>query len=113
MVTWQIADNKFDFSVTHSLAASKDVVYRVLADMEAYPEFVNDLVSVSREGNLYKFVARVAILTVSATLAVTETPGQAIAFELIDGPVDVLTGSWLIETGRTPDHTRVTLTLHV
>jgi ribosome-associated toxin RatA of RatAB toxin-antitoxin module len=113
MVTWQIADNKFDFSVTHSLAASKEVVYRVLADMEAYPEFVNDLVSVSREGNLYKFVARVAILTVSATLAVTEMPGQAIAFELVDGPVDVLTGSWLIEPGRTPDQTRVTLTLHV
>jgi ribosome-associated toxin RatA of RatAB toxin-antitoxin module len=113
MVTWQIADNKFDFSVTHSLAASRDVVYGVLADMEAYPEFVNDLVSVSREGNLYKFVARVAILTVSATLAVTEMPGQAIAFELVDGPVDVLTGSWQIEPGRTPDHTRITLTLHV
>ena len=24
MVTWQITDNKFDFSVTHSIAASKD-----------------------------------------------------------------------------------------
>ena len=89
------------------------LVYQVLADMEAYPEFVNDLISVTRDGNLYKFVARVAILTVSATLAVTETPGRSIAFELIDGPVDVLTGSWLIEAGRTPEQTQVTLTIHV
>jgi len=113
MVTWQITDNKFDFSVTHNIAASKDLVYRVLADMEAYPEFVNDLISVTRDGNLYKFVARVAILTISALLAVTETPGHSIAFELIDGPVDLLTGSWLIEAGRTPEQTRVALTIHV
>ncbi|MCL4299725.1 MAG: gluconate 2-dehydrogenase subunit 3 family protein [Anaerolineae bacterium] len=112
MVTWQIADNKFDFSITHSITASKDVVYRVLADMEAYPKFVNDLVSVTRQDDLYKFVARAAILTVSATLKVGETPGRAINFELVEGPVDVLTGSWLVEEGRTPEQTRVTLTLH-
>lgn len=112
MVTWQIADNKFDFSITHSITASKEIVYRVLADMEAYPEFVNDLVSVTREGDLYRFVARAAILTVSVTLKVVETPGQAINFELVEGPVEMLTGSWLIEEGRTPEQTRVTLTLH-
>jgi ribosome-associated toxin RatA of RatAB toxin-antitoxin module len=112
MVTWQIADNKFDFSITHNVTASKEIVYRVLADMEAYPEFVNDLVSVTREGDLYKFVARAAILTVSATLKVTEMPGRAINFELIEGPVEMLTGSWLVEEGRTPEQTRVTLTLH-
>lgn len=112
MVTWQIADNKFDFSITHSITASKEVVYRVLADMEAYPEFVNDLVSVTREGDLYKFVARAAILTVSAKLKVVETPGQAVHFELVEGPLDALTGSWLIEAGRTPEQTRVTLTIH-
>lgn len=112
MVTWQIADNKFDFSITHSITASKDVVYRVLADMEAYPKFVNDLVSVTRQDDLYKFVARAAILTVSATLKVGETPGRVINFELVEGPVDVLTGSWLVEEGRTPEQTRVTLTLH-
>ncbi|GIK41985.1 MAG: hypothetical protein BroJett011_58180 [Chloroflexota bacterium] len=112
MVTWQIADNKFDFSITHSIAASKEVVYRVLADMEAYPEFVNDLVSVTRQGDLYKFVARAAILTVSATLKVVEIPGREIKFELVEGPVEMLTGSWLVEEGRTPEQTRVTLTLH-
>jgi ribosome-associated toxin RatA of RatAB toxin-antitoxin module len=112
MVTWQIADNKFDFSITHNITASKEVVYRVLADMESYPEFINDLISVSREGDLYRFLARAAILTVSATLKVRETPGHTIAFELVDGPIDALTGSWLIEEGRTPQQTRVTLTIH-
>jgi ribosome-associated toxin RatA of RatAB toxin-antitoxin module len=112
MVTWQLADNKFDFSITHSITASKEVVYRVLTDMEAYPEFVNDLVSVTREGDLYKFVARAAILTVSALLKVVEEPSRAVHFELVEGPVEVLTGSWLVEAGRTPEQTRVTLTIH-
>jgi ribosome-associated toxin RatA of RatAB toxin-antitoxin module len=112
MVTWQIADNKFDFSITHNITASKEVVYRVLADMESHPEFINDLISVSREGDLYRFVARAAILTVSATLKVKETPGHSITFELEDGPIDALTGSWLIENGRTRQQTRVTLTIH-
>lgn len=112
MLTWQLAENKFDFSITHSITASTEVVYRVLADMEAYPEFVNDLVSVTREGELYKFVARAAILTVSALLKVVETPGEAVHFELVEGPVEVLTGSWRIEAGRTLEQTRVTLTIH-
>jgi ribosome-associated toxin RatA of RatAB toxin-antitoxin module len=112
MVTWQIANNKFDFSITHNIAASKEVVYQVLADMEAYPEFINDLVSVTREGDLYKFVARAAILTISATLKVVEIPDREIKFELVEGPVEVLTGSWLVEEGRTPEQTRVILTIH-
>lgn len=112
MVTWQINDNQFDFSITHSIRASKEVVYRVLADMEAYPEFINDLIAVTHEGALYKFTARVALLTISATLKVTEQPGRSIAFELVEGPIDVLSGSWLIEAGRTPELTRVTLTVH-
>ena len=112
MATWQMGDNQFDFSTTHSIAASKDVVYRVLADMEAYPEFVNDLVSVKREGDVYKFVARAAILTIPATVRVTKTPVRAVAFELVDGPVDALVGRWLVEAGNTPEQTKVTLTIH-
>jgi ribosome-associated toxin RatA of RatAB toxin-antitoxin module len=88
------------------------VVYRVLADMEAYPEFINDLIAVTHEGALYKFTARVALLTISATLKVTEQPGHSIDFELVEGPIDVLTGSWRVEAGRTPELTGVTLTVH-
>lgn len=112
MTSWQITDNKFNFSVTHTIAASKEVVYQVLATMEAYPEFINDLVSVKREGNLYHFVARAAILTIPATLSVTETPYQAVDFELVEGPVEVLTGSWRVEAGDAPAQTKIILSIH-
>lgn len=112
MSTWQIHDNQFDFTLTHRIAASGEVVYRVLAEMETYPEFVNELISVSREGDLYKFTARAAILTVSATIRVKETPGRAIDFELVEGPIDKLTGRWLVEPGEAAGHTKVTLSLH-
>jgi ribosome-associated toxin RatA of RatAB toxin-antitoxin module len=112
MTLWQISGNQFDFSIAHSISASKDVVYQVLADMEAYPEFVSDLISVKREGDLYKFVARAAILTIPAAVTVTKTPGRSIDFEMVDGPVDVLSGSWLIEDADTPEQTKVVLTIH-
>jgi ribosome-associated toxin RatA of RatAB toxin-antitoxin module len=112
MTTWQIQDNQFDLSLTHSIAASTETVYEVLANLEAYPEFINDLVSAKRDRNLYHLVARAAILTIPVTVVVTKTPGKSISFELVEGPVDQLTGAWLIETGESPGQTRVTLTVH-
>ena len=106
-----LSDNKFDFSIVHSIDASPDIVYQVLADLESYPEFINDLVSVKREGELYHFVARAALLTIPASLKVTKTPGRSVAFELVEGPVDLLSGRWLIEAGDAPGQTRVTLTI--
>lgn len=112
MANWKITDNKFDFSLSHTINASGETVYRVLADMESYPEFLNDLVSVRREGEMYYFVARAALLTIPATLRVRPTPGQSVAFELVEGPIDRLNGRWLIEAGDTPGQTAVTLTIH-
>ena len=110
-MTWQITDNQFDFSITHSIEAPQKLVYRVLADMESYPEFINDVVSVQHEDNVYHFVARVALLTIPATLSVVESPFHSIRFELIDGPVDTLHGSWQIESGDASGHTRVRLNI--
>lgn len=104
-----MSENSFNFSVTHTIPAPKERVYRVLADMEAYPEFINDLVSVKREGDLYHFTARVTLLTVSATVTVNEVPGEAINFRLVKGPVDQLTGQWRVEAAETPGQTKVTL----
>jgi ribosome-associated toxin RatA of RatAB toxin-antitoxin module len=112
MRTWQIRENEFDLSITHNIDASKEAVYDVLAELEAYPDFINDLVSVKRDGDVYHFVARAAILTIPATVAVIKTPGQTVAFELVEGPVDRLKGAWLVEAGDTPDQTKVTLTVH-
>lgn len=110
---WQIHDNQFDFSMTHSIAAPKPVVYGVLANLEAYPEFISDLVSATREGDTYRVVAKAAILTIPARVRVTEDFGHEVTFELIEGPVDVLTGRWRIEDGESPGQTKVTLSVHI
>ena len=112
MATWHIRDKQFDLAITHSIAAPGELVYDVLANMEAYPEFISDLVSVTRDGNLYKFVARAAILTIPATVAVTKTPGRSVAFEMVEGPLDRLNGAWLVKADDTPGQTKVTLTVH-
>ena len=106
-----MSDNSLNFSISHIVPASKERVYQVLADMEAYPEFINDLVSVKREGELYQFVARAMILRLSATMAVNEVPGEAINFRLVKGPVKQLTGQWRVEEAETPGQTKVTLTV--
>jgi ribosome-associated toxin RatA of RatAB toxin-antitoxin module len=106
-----MSDNSFNFSITHLIPAPKKRVYQVLADMEAYPEFINGLISVKREGELYHFVARVMLLRVSATLAVNEVPGEAINFRLVEGPVEQLTGQWRVEAAETAGQTKVTLTV--
>jgi ribosome-associated toxin RatA of RatAB toxin-antitoxin module len=111
MTSWQINGNRLDFADICHIEASKDVVYQVLADMEAYPKFLNDLVSVKRDGNQYRFVARAAVLTIPATLAVSKSPGRAITFELVEGPVEKLNGSWLIQDGKTRGQTQVVLNI--
>ncbi len=113
MTTWQVHDNKFDLSLTHSIAAPRETVYQVLANLEAYPEFINDLVSVKSDGSLYRLVARAAILTIPVTVTVTKAPHKSVSFELVEGPVDRLSGAWLLEPGDTPQQTKVTLTIHV
>lgn len=112
MNEWQIRDNQFDLTISHSITAPRETVYRVLADLEAYPDFINDLVSVKGEGDRYRFVARAAILTIPATVKVTRQPPEAITFELLEGPVDRLTGRWQVEPGETPLETKVTLRVH-
>lgn len=110
---WRLGRNELDVSITHDVAAPKEVVYRVIADFETYPQFINEITTARREGDTYWFVARVAILTIPARVRVTEQPSRSVRFELVEGPVDVLVGNWTLDDGELPGHTRVTLTLHV
>lgn len=110
---WQIHENQFDFVITQSIIAPKPVVYEVLADLEAYPEFISDLVSVSREGDTYRVIAKAAILTIPARVRLSQVSGREVSFELIEGPVDVLTARWHIEDGEVPGQTKVTLSVHI
>src|SRR5262245_42729882 len=112
MATWQITGNQLDFSITRTVVASKENVYKVLVDMEAYPEFIHDLGPVRREGKLYHFTARAAILTIPITITVSPVPNRSIGFKLVEGPLEQLSGEWLIEDGERPEQTKVSLMIH-
>jgi ribosome-associated toxin RatA of RatAB toxin-antitoxin module len=106
---WQIEGNKFSFSMTESIEAPKSVVYTVLADFESYPDFISDIVSATPESGGYRMVVKAAILTIPSRIRVAETPGSQVSFEMVEGPIDSLTGSWQIEDGAAPGKTNVTL----
>ena len=111
---YEIRDNQFDFSMTHHIEAPQDVVYGVLADFLAYPDFINDIVSAADEGNgIYKLTAKAAVLTIPARIRVLPKPPYEVAFELVEGPVDELTGKWRIKQGAVPDHSEVELLVHI
>ena len=110
---WQLDGNKFDFSMTENIDAPRDVVYSVLSDFETYPDFITDIISVSPTSTGYHMVVKAAILTVPADVRVRRVPGREIAFELTDGPIDVLTGRWLIDGGEDGQAADVTLSVHM
>jgi ribosome-associated toxin RatA of RatAB toxin-antitoxin module len=109
--SWRIQDGKFDFTIQRTIAAPRDVVYRVLADLEAYPEFISDLVSVARDGDRYTLVARAAILTIPVTVSARFSPGHAIEFDLVEGPVSALKGVWTVRDGASPGQSEITLAI--
>jgi ribosome-associated toxin RatA of RatAB toxin-antitoxin module len=110
--SWRIQDGKIDFTIQRTIAAPRDVVYRVLADLEAYPEFISDLVSVTRHGDRFTLVARAAILTIPVTVSARFNPGQAIEFDLVEGPVSALQGAWRVRDGASPGLSEITLEIH-
>ncbi len=110
---WRVEDNRFDFSMTQSIEAPKSVVYSVLADFASYPDFISDIVSVTRIGDVYHMVVKAAILTIPAQLRASADSLNEIAFQMIDGPVDVLTGKWMVAEGSQPNETQVTLVIHI
>lgn len=110
---YEIKDNQFDFSMTHEIDAPATVVYEVLADFESYPEFINDISSAKYEGgNIYKMVAKAALLTIPARVQVQKTPHSEVYFELIEGPVDVMEGRWIIRGSDETQKTEVELVIH-
>ena len=112
--TYTLEDDRFDFKVTHAIRAPKDVTYQVLADFESYPHFITDIVSASYEGNgVYGLKAKAAVLTIPARIRVEEDPPQEVYFELLDGPVDVIEGRWLVRDGQRPGETEVELVVHL
>lgn len=110
----EIKDNRLDFSITESIGAPRDLVYDVVAHLEAYPDFISDVVSARAEdSDTYKIVTKAAVLKIPSRVTVSRIPGRRIDFELIEGPVDVLYGHWAVQEGDAPGVTHVTLTVHM
>jgi ribosome-associated toxin RatA of RatAB toxin-antitoxin module len=111
---WQVEDNKFDFSISQTIDAPRPIVYQVLANFEAYPDFISDVASATRTGrDTYQMVVKAAILTIPARVRVTEIPDREVGFELVEGPVEVLLGKWQVDDGEKPGQTKVTLSVHM
>jgi ribosome-associated toxin RatA of RatAB toxin-antitoxin module len=111
---WKIEDNQFDFSMTQIIEAPRHIVYQTLVNFEAYPEFINDVASVTRQGNdIIQAVVKVAILTITGRARVKETLDRELVFELIEGPVEVMQGTWQIADGEKTGQTLVTLNLRM
>ncbi len=111
---WQAEDNKFDFSISQTVDAPRSTVYEVLANFEAYPDFISDVASATRVGrDVYKMVVKAAILTIPARVRVTKTPEREVGFELVEGPVEVMRGKWQVEDGERPGQAKVSLSVHM
>lgn len=110
---WQLEGNKFSFSMTESIDAPRDITYNVLSDFETYPDFITDIISVTPTSDGYHMVVKAAVLTIPAVVRVTRSPGREIAFELTDGPIDVLTGRWQVDADEDGRTTNVTLSVNM
>lgn len=92
-----------------------DEVWALACDMERYPDFMRDVVSVTvleRRGNV-TLTDWVTDVEGTPILWVEEDtfdyPGRRIAYRLVEGDLDKFEGEWRFE--ETPEGTRVVLTV--
>ncbi len=84
---------------TSLVARSPEVVYRLVEDIESYPQFVPGCSSAEvLERNEHVVVARLAVrrgpLRTQFTTRNRLDPGHSVQMQLVDGPFKVLEGSW-------------------
>jgi len=84
---------------TSLVARSPEVVYRLVEEIESYPQFVPGCTSAEvLERNEHVVVARLAVrrgpLRTQFTTRNRLDPGHSVQMQLIDGPFKVLEGSW-------------------
>ncbi|HEY6453184.1 MAG TPA: type II toxin-antitoxin system RatA family toxin [Steroidobacteraceae bacterium] len=84
---------------TSLVARSPEVMYRLVDDVERYPEFVPGCTSAQvLERNGQEMVARLAVrrgpLRTHFTTRNRLDPGHSVQMQLVEGPFKVLEGSW-------------------
>src|ERR1035438_4619669 len=88
-----------EMSRTSLVARSPTVMYRLVDDIERYPEFVPGCSSAEvLERSEQEVVARLAVrrgpLRTQFTTRNRLDPGRAVTMQLVEGPFKVLEGSW-------------------
>jgi ribosome-associated toxin RatA of RatAB toxin-antitoxin module len=113
---------KGNYTVRVLVKGSVDTAWEVLTDYENFQQFLPNIASsqlIEDNGNrkVFEQVNRVRVLVFNQTsrirLAITETYPQEIAFNLIEGDLKSLEGSWQLEPvspypSAPPDHVLIT-----
>jgi coenzyme Q-binding protein COQ10 len=94
---------------TAVFAAPREIVYQVVADVARYPEFLPGMHSVDRRNGHVKMTVKQGPVKISWTNKETFYPPDRIVFKLVDGPFNVMDGSWTFE--EVPGGTQVTYVL--
>ena len=80
-----------------SIAAPVDLVYRAVADVERYPEFLPDVTRVERRDDVVSMTLRMGLLPVTLVSRVRAAPFETIDLALVDGPFDRFEARWTFE----------------
>jgi ribosome-associated toxin RatA of RatAB toxin-antitoxin module len=89
--------------------APRELVYRVVADVGRYPEFLSGMQDVTVSDSLVKMTVKKGPVKISWSHKVICYPPERIVFKLVDGPFSVMNGSWTFE--EDPGGTKVTYKL--
>lgn len=79
------------------IAAPIHDVYKVVADVEAYPEFLPGVRRVRRDGDRIEMTVQAGPLELTWTHQATFAPDSRITLRLIQGPFKKLDGLWTFE----------------
>jgi coenzyme Q-binding protein COQ10 len=94
---------------TGEIDASVERVYRVVADVEKYPEFLPGVKRVARlEGDLVEMTVGLGPIDVTWTSRASLTPFESIVIDLVEGPFRQMDVRW--EFTPQGDRTRVKYT---
>ena len=83
---------------TGEIEAPVETVYRVVADVESYPEFLPGVKRVARlEGDVVEMTVGLGPIDVTWTSKARMTPYESIVIDLVEGPFRQLAGEWSFE----------------
>lgn len=86
--------NPYRIDLSEIVDAPVEEVYAVVADVRAYPEFLQDFESVRINGDLVEMSVKAGPVTLVWTQRVRYNLNQSIQFVLVSGPFRSFRGAW-------------------